>query len=147
MIMLILALCSRGSLVVCLSVCLSACVASSSLSTCGVVWWSQAVEAIGEAFQNQIVRHTHLYFQIIFQISTVQAGMLVEAKFIYIDENMDNQKNCRSIKQARLIVNAHKRNLLNSFCNNGYVYVKQHENIRKSLKNRDRERERMLLCQ
>ena len=29
---------------------------------------------------------------------------------------------CMSIKQARLIVNAHKHNLLiNSFCNNGYI--------------------------
>ena len=68
--------------------------------------------------------------------------MLVEAKFIYIDENMDNQKNCRSIKQARLIVNAHKRNLLNSFCNNGYVYVKQHENNNKNQSKIERERER-----
>ena len=46
----------------------------------------------------------------------------VETKFIYIHENMDNQNHCMSIKQARLIVNAHKHNLLiNSFCNNGYV--------------------------
>ena len=28
-----------------------------------------------------------------------------------------------SIKQARLIVNAHKHNLLKSFCNKGYVVV------------------------
>ena len=43
-------------------------------------------------------------------------------KFIYIHENMDNQNHCMSIKQARLIVNAHKHNLLiNSFCNNGCV--------------------------
>ena len=34
---------------------------------------------------------------------------------------MDNQNHCMSIKQARLIVNAHKHNLLNSFCNNGYL--------------------------
>ena len=27
----------------------------------------------------------------------------------------------RPLKQARLIVNAHKHNLLNSFCSNGYV--------------------------
>ena len=39
--------------------------------------------------------------------------------------------NCKSITQAELIVIAHKHNLLNSFCNNGYVYVKQHENDRK----------------
>ena len=39
-------------------------------------------------------------------------------KFIYIHETMDNQNHCMSIKQARLIVNAHKHNLLiNSFCN------------------------------
>ena len=45
-----------------------------------------------------------------------------------------------NIKQAKLAVNAHKHNLLNSFCNNGYVYVKQHENNKqKSGKNRDRE--------
>ena len=48
--------------------------------------------------------------------------------FIYIHENMDNQNYCMSIKQAKLIVNAHKHNLLNSFCNNGYDYVKQQEN-------------------
>ena len=48
-----------------------------------------------------------------------------------------------SFKQARLIVNAHKHNLLiNSFCNNGYVYIKQHEN---NNKNQERDRERMLL--
>ena len=47
---------------------------------------------------------------------------VVYTKFIYIHENMDNQNLCMSIKQARLIVNAHKHNLLiNSFCNNGYV--------------------------
>ena len=35
---------------------------------------------------------------------------------------MDNQNHCVSIKQTRLIVNAHEQNLLiNSFCNNGYV--------------------------
>ena len=35
---------------------------------------------------------------------------------------MDNQNHCMSIKQARVLVNAHKHNLLiNSFCNNGYV--------------------------
>ena len=33
-------------------------------------------------------------------------------QFIYIHENMDNQNHCMSIKQARLIVNAHKHNLL-----------------------------------
>ena len=32
------------------------------------------------------------------------------------------------IKQAKLKVNAHMHNLLNSFSNNGYVYVKQYEN-------------------
>ena len=36
------------------------------------------------------------------------------------------------IKQAKLIANAHKHNLLNSFCNNGCVYVK-HENNQKSV--------------
>ena len=38
-----------------------------------------------------------------------------------------------SIKQAELKVNAHKHNLLNQCCNNGYVYLKQHENDRKIL--------------
>ena len=44
-----------------------------------------------------------------------------------------------SIKQVKLIVNAHKHNLLNSFCNNGYVYVKQHENNNKNLSKIKRE--------
>ena len=53
-----------------------------------------------------------------------------------------------SIKQAKLIVNAHEHNLLNSFCNNGYVYVKQHEdNNNKNQSKIKRERERMLSCQ
>ena len=54
---------------------------------------------------------------------------------------MDNQNHCMSIKQARLIVNARKHNLLiNSFCNNGmYIYIKQHVN---NNKNQERERER-----
>ena len=53
-----------------------------------------------------------------------------------------------SIKQARLIVNAHKHNLLiNSFCNNEYHvydYIKQHENnnTNQSKIKRERERER-----
>ena len=57
-----------------------------------------------------------------------------------------------SIKQAKLIVNAHKHNLLNSFCNNGYVYVKQHENNNNnnnnkiSQKSREREGERKGEC-
>ena len=41
---------------------------------------------------------------------------------------MHNQDHCMSIKQANLIVNAHIHNLLNSLCNNWYVYVKQYEN-------------------
>ena len=55
---------------------------------------------------------------------------------------MDNQNHCMSIKQARLIVNAHKHNLLiNSFCNNEYVCLcettwKQQQ---KSIKNQERE--------
>ena len=43
------------------------------------------------------------------------------------NENMDNQKHCMSIKRGKLTANAHKHNLLNVFCNNGYVYVKQLE--------------------
>ena len=55
---------------------------------------------------------------------------------------MDNQNHCMSIKQARLIVNAHKYNLLmNSFATTGMdVYIKQHEN------NKNQERERVLKC-
>ena len=45
-----------------------------------------------------------------------------DKKLIGLNKNMDNQNHCMSIKQARLIVNANKHNLLiNSFCNNGYV--------------------------
>ena len=57
---------------------------------------------------------------------------------------MDNQNHCMGIKQARLIVNAHKHNLLNSFCYNGIdVFIKQHENTTKiNQKSRERERER-----
>ena len=47
-----------------------------------------------------------------------------------------------SIKQAQLIVNVHKHNLLNSFCNNGYVYVKQHENNNNKISQKSRERDR-----
>ena len=49
-----------------------------------------------------------------------------------------------STKQAKLMANAHKHNLLNSFCNNGYVYVNQHgnKNNNKSVKNQERERQR-----
>ena len=54
---------------------------------------------------------------------------------------MENQNHCISIKQVKLIVNAHKHNLLNSFCNNGYVSVKQHQNN----KNQEREREYALM--
>jgi len=57
---------------------------------------------------------------------------------------MPNQNHCMNIKQARLIVNAHKHNLLNSFCYNGiYVFIKQHENTTKiNQKSRETERER-----
>ena len=58
---------------------------------------------------------------------------------------MDNQIHCMSIKQAKLIVNAHKHNLLNSFCNNGYVYVKQYENDRRNRSKIERERENALM--
>ena len=53
-------------------------------------------------------------------------------------------KSYMSIKQAE---HKHKHNLINSFCNNGHFYIKQHENNRTSVKNRSREteRERMLL--
>ena len=56
---------------------------------------------------------------------------------------MDNQNDYMSIKQARLIVNAHKHNLLiNSFATTGmYVYVKQHENNNKNQSKIKRERE------
>ena len=54
---------------------------------------------------------------------------------------MDNQNHCMSIKQAELIVNAHKHNLLNSVCNNGCVYIKQHENNNKNQSKIKRERE------
>ena len=60
---------------------------------------------------------------------------------------MDNQKHCMSIKRAKLIVNAHKHNLLNSFCNNGYVYVKQHtNNNNKNQSKIKREREKEPYC-
>ena len=39
-------------------------------------------------------------------------GSLVEAKFIYIRENMENQNHCLCIKHAKLLVNADKHNLL-----------------------------------
>ena len=45
-------------------------------------------------------------------------------QFIYSHENMDNQNHCMSIKQARLIVNAHKHNLLiNSFLHFGKPWL------------------------
>ena len=54
-----------------------------------------------------------------------------------------------SIKQAKLIVKARKHNLLNSFCNNGFVYIEQHENNKnksvKKSRERERERERALM--
>ena len=56
---------------------------------------------------------------------------------------MDNQNYCMSIKQSKLIVNAHKHNLLNSFCNKVYVYV----NMKTTTKIK-RERENALMrCQ
>ena len=55
---------------------------------------------------------------------------------------MENRNHCMSIEQAKLIVNAHKHNLLNSFCNNGYVYVRQHENNNNKISQKSkRERE------
>ena len=57
---------------------------------------------------------------------------------------MENQNRCKSIKQAELIVNVHKHNLLNSFCNNGYVYVIQLEN-NNNQRDRDRETENALV--
>ena len=46
-----------------------------------------------------------------------------------------------NIKQAKLIVNAHtEHNLLNSFCNNGYVYVK-HQIKNQAKIETDRQRE------
>ena len=59
---------------------------------------------------------------------------------------MDNQNHCMSIELAKLMVNTHKHNLFNLFCNKEYVYVKQHEN--NNNKNRSqikRERENALM--
>ena len=36
--------------------------------------------------------------------------LMVEAKLIYIHENIENQNQFMSIKQAKLMVNAHKHN-------------------------------------
>ena len=55
---------------------------------------------------------------------------------------MENPNRCMSIKPAKLIVNAHKHNLLKSFCNNGYFCVKQQENNGKFAKNQDRQTDR-----
>ena len=54
---------------------------------------------------------------------------------------MDNRNHCMSVKQAKCIVNAHKHNSLNSFCNNWYFYVKQHENNNENQSKIKRERE------
>ena len=86
-----------------------------------------------------------------FPISESFCCFLGLRKVDFIHENLDNQNHRMSTEQAKLIVNARKHSLLNSFCNKGYVYVKQHErnnNSNKTVKNREREREReMLLCQ
>ena len=57
---------------------------------------------------------------------------------------MENQYHCMSIRQAKLILNALKHNLLNPFCNNVYVHLKQHENKNnnKISQNQHRERDR-----
>ena len=48
-----------------------------------------------------------------------------------------------NMKQARLIVNVHKHNLLIHFATTGmYVYIKQHENNNKNQSKIKRERER-----
>ena len=60
-------------------------------------------------------------------------------------ENMENLNHCMNIKQAKHIVNAHKHNFLNSFCNNGHFHVKQPENNRKSVKTQERENALMKL--
>ena len=64
---------------------------------------------------------------------------------------MDNQNHGMSIKQARLIVNAHKHNLLIHFATTGmYDYIKQHENNNKNQSKIKRERERenaLMRCQ
>ena len=68
---------------------------------------------------------------------------------------MDNQNHCMIIKQARLIVNAHKHDLLiNSFfaTTGMYDYIKQHENnnTNQSKIKREKERERenaLMRCQ
>ena len=66
---------------------------------------------------------------------------------------MDNQNHCMSIKQAKLIENDHKHNLLNSFRNNGYVYMLNNlKTTTTKISQKSREmgackREKMLLCQ
>ena len=61
---------------------------------------------------------------------------------------MEKQNHWMSIKQAKPCdhVNAHKRNLLNSFCNNRHLYIK-HFFLKKKICQKSRERERMFLCQ
>ena len=57
---------------------------------------------------------------------------------------MDNQNHCMSIKLARLIINAHKHNLLTA-TTGMYVYIKQHENNNKNQSKIKRKRERNAL--
>ena len=56
---------------------------------------------------------------------------------------MENQNHCMSIKQAKLIVNAHKHNLLKSFCSNGYfcVNMKTTEHLSKIKTDKQTERQ------
>ena len=56
---------------------------------------------------------------------------------------MDNQNHCMSIKQARLIVNAHKHNLLNSFCKQRVcMFILNNMKTTTKINQKSRERER-----
>ena len=59
---------------------------------------------------------------------------------------MDNQNHCMGIKQARLIVNAHKHNLLKSFCNKRVcMFILNNMKTTTKINQKSRERENALM--
>ena len=73
-------------------------------------------------FSNIIVAVSTLVYKVV-----TEAILLLKLKscFILVYVNIDKHNQYMSIKQSKLIVNAHKHNYLNSFCNNGHFYIKQ----------------------
>ena len=84
-----------------------------------LVVWFKALDSEEDMLQTAGLSNTENYTS-----EDKSWNVLVSTKIIHVHANTDKCNQSTSIKQAKLIVNAHKDNFgLNSFCNFGNFYI------------------------